>query len=318
MAGFLVSGCGADGVWGNAYESLKMAVMGAPELEISRQSVDQTPYAMIAVRIGKLPGAILVLSERKGGANYWLSSNNISIVTNSGRLIRTVGLDRDLNLVRIEGNDPLVNAPHRLDKKVQYSGYMEVLRPEPDNFSMQCHLEPGEAEQITIAELQFDTMHMIENCSSAILVLSERKGGANYWLSSNNISIVTNSGRLIRTVGLDRDLNLVRIEGNDPLVNAPHRLDKKVQYSGYMEVLRPEPDNFSMQCHLEPGEAEQITIAELQFDTMHMIENCRTSTGWKFKNHYWVDPYDGFIWQSRQHFLKGIPPMTIRVLKPAA
>lgn len=208
LAGFLVSGCGADGVWGNAYESLKMAVMGAPELEISRERVDQTPYAMITVRIGKLPGAILVLSEQRGGANHWMSSNNISIVTSSGRLIRTVGLDRDLNLVRIEGYDPLASAPHRLDKKVQYSGYMEILRPQPDNFSMQCHLEPGDAVQ--------------------------------------------------------------------------------------------------------------ITIAELQFDTIHMIENCRTSTGWKFKNHYWVDPYDGFIWQSRQHFLKGIPPMTIRVLKPAA
>ena len=47
LAGILVSGCGADGVWGNAYESLKMAVKGAPELEISRKSVDQTPYAMI-------------------------------------------------------------------------------------------------------------------------------------------------------------------------------------------------------------------------------------------------------------------------------
>ncbi len=208
LAGLLVSGCGADGVWGNAYESLKMAVKGAPELEISRKSVDQTPYAMITARIGKLPGAILVLAEQKDGANHWMSSNNVSIVTNSGRLIRTVGLDRDLNLVRIEGNDPLANAPHRLEKKVQYSGYMEILRPEPDNFSIQCHLEPGDAEQ--------------------------------------------------------------------------------------------------------------IMIAELQFETIHMIENCRTSTGWKFKNHYWVDPYDGFVWQSRQHFLKGIAPMTIRVLKPAA
>ena len=35
LAGFVVSGCGADGVWGTAYESLKMAVKGAPKLEIS-------------------------------------------------------------------------------------------------------------------------------------------------------------------------------------------------------------------------------------------------------------------------------------------
>ncbi len=208
LAGFLVSGCGADGVWGNAFESLKMAVKGAPELEISRESVDQTPYAMITVRIGKLPGAILVLAEQKGGANHWMSSNNISVVTHSGRLIRTVGLDRDLNLLQIDGNDPLANAPHRLDKEVQYSGYMEVMRPEPDNYALSCHLEPGEAEQ--------------------------------------------------------------------------------------------------------------ITIAELEFETLHMVENCRTSAGWKFKNHYWVDPYDGFIWQSRQHFLKGVAPMSISVLKPAA
>ena len=167
LAAILVSGCGADGVWGNAYESLKMAVKGAPELEISRESVNQTPYAMITARIGKLPGAVLVLAEQKGGSNHWLSSNNVSVVTSSGRLIRTVGLDRDLNLLQIDGNDPLANAPHRLEKKVQYSGFMEILQPEPDNFSLECHLEPGEAEKITIAELQFDTIHMVENCRTS-------------------------------------------------------------------------------------------------------------------------------------------------------
>ena len=208
FAAFLVSGCGADGVWGNAYESLKVAIKGAPELEISRESVDQTPYAMITARIGKLPGAILVLAEQKGGANHWRSSNNISVVTSSGRLIRTIGLEKDLSLMRIEGNDPIADSPHRLEATVHYTGYMEVMRPEPDNFSIQCHLEPGETEQ--------------------------------------------------------------------------------------------------------------IVIAELQFETIHMIEICRTSAGWKFKNHYWVDPWDGFIWQSRQHFLRGVAPMIIRVLKPAA
>ena len=101
-------------------------------------------------------------------------------------------------------------------------------------------------------------------------------------------------------------------------VNTPHRLDETIQYSGHMEVLLPEPNNFSLSCRLEPGKAEKIMIAELQFDTIHMIEVCRASNGWKFKNHYWVDPFDGFIWQSRQHFLKGIDPMRIRVLKPAA
>ena len=115
----MISGCGVDGVWGNAYETIKIAVKGAPELEISRESVDQTPYAMITARIGKLPGAILVLAEQKGAVNYWRSSNNIRVVTSSGRLIRTIGLDRDLNLMHIEGNDPITDAPHRLEGKVR-------------------------------------------------------------------------------------------------------------------------------------------------------------------------------------------------------
>lgn len=204
----MLGGCGADGVWGNAFQSIKLAVKGAPELEISREEVNQIPFAMISARIGKMPGAILVLAEIRGGANYWMATNNVSLVTKSGRLIRTIGLERDLYFSNFDGGDPLASAPHKLSHEIKYSGYMELRSPVPDNFAVECTLVP-----------------------------------------------------------------------------------------------------------LEP---ERIIIAELEFETLHLVESCRTSKGWKFKNHFWVDPFDGFIWQSRQYFLKGYGPMIIKVLKPAA
>ena len=62
-----------------------------------------------------------------------------------------------------------------------------------------------------------------------------------------------------------------------------------------------------------------ITITEIEFDTILMVErNVAHSLNWTFQNRYWIDPFDGFVWKSRQHIARSFPPIDIEILKPAA
>ena len=64
----------------------------------------------------------------------------------------------------------------------------------------------------------------------------------------------------------------------------------------------------------------EVEIAEVLLQTILMEENCRPAPGQdsdkKQTNFFWVDPYDGFTWQSRQIIVDGYPPLTVMVLKP--
>ena len=70
---------------------------------------------------------------------------------------------------------------------------------------------------------------------------------------------------------------------------------------------------------MEIVERQKIVILDLDFDTILIREKSSArAVNWKFENLYWVDIYDGFVWKSRQHFVRGLPPMEIEVLKPPA
>lgn len=64
---------------------------------------------------------------------------------------------------------------------------------------------------------------------------------------------------------------------------------------------------------------ETITITELDFETVHVVEECTARPlNWTFTNHYWLDPADGFVWRSAQYVAPNLPQFVIEVLKPPA
>jgi hypothetical protein len=88
---------------------------GLPDYPVTRADVDLSPYAFIAVRLGRAPRATLALAYYDGADRQWMAGNEVMLVTREGRLVRTVGLPEDLGgTTGLAGSDPLAAGLHRL------------------------------------------------------------------------------------------------------------------------------------------------------------------------------------------------------------
>jgi hypothetical protein len=84
------------GSFSNAYKAISSSIFGYEDYPITRELVDQIPYASLKMKIGKGPAGLLILESKKGDEYTWISADNIYIVTKWGRIIRAQGLTNNL------------------------------------------------------------------------------------------------------------------------------------------------------------------------------------------------------------------------------
>lgn len=94
----LIQSCaivGSSQVPGILYKS----IAGYPDLKITKNFVDQQEYSFVKAQFGRGPIIILTLAYIDGEDYEWRSSDNSSIVTRNGKLIKTSGLKHNLALL---------------------------------------------------------------------------------------------------------------------------------------------------------------------------------------------------------------------------
>ena len=84
------------GSFSNAYKAISSLISGYEDYPITRELVDQIPYASLRMKIGKGPAGLLILESKKGDEYTWVSADNVYIVTKWGRIIRAQGLTNNL------------------------------------------------------------------------------------------------------------------------------------------------------------------------------------------------------------------------------
>lgn len=158
------------------------------------------------------------------------------------------------------------------------------------------------------------------NGPRAVLLLERIENNGRYWVSAERATVVTRNGRIVKTAGFEQNLAHTQATQEDPLARSPHEMDAPKSYFREVDLrLEDRYESIAIDSVLEIVGPRTIEILDLEFDTILIREKSRARTvNWKFENLYWVDVYDGFVWKSRQHFVRGLPPMEIEVLKPAA
>ena len=89
-------GGSVGGSFSNAYKAFSSLISGYEDYPITRELVEQIPYASLRMKIGKGPAGLLILESKNGDEYTWVSSDNIYIVTKWGRIIRAQGLTNNL------------------------------------------------------------------------------------------------------------------------------------------------------------------------------------------------------------------------------
>jgi hypothetical protein len=80
-----------------AYSSIKGAIFGYEDNNITKDLVSSIPYASAKVKIGKASSGLLVLESKKDNKTSWISADNVLLLIKDGRVIRTLGLSNNLS-----------------------------------------------------------------------------------------------------------------------------------------------------------------------------------------------------------------------------
>ena len=195
------------GSWINSFEAIKSAVFGFEDYPITRELIDNIPYASIRLKIGKGPAGLLILETKERKKNTWVSADLITIVERHGKIIRTLGLTNNLT----------------------------SIRPQSFNF-----------------------------------------------------------------------IEFVKNEDNSV-------------YKSFISLDNPEVFELALKVKVLNEGLEEIEIIDKKYSLIHFVEEKENRhLRWKSKDHYWVDPVDGFVWKSIQNIAPNIPPILIEVTKKPA
>lgn len=161
----------------------------------------------------------------------------------------------------------------------------------------------------------------IGSSAGVVMILASIDGEKLNWVSADRVVLITERGRLVKTIGMPRDLLATRATNSDPLPLAV-RGDAQADQARISRIidLRPK-DDFSVpvesRCTVR-GE-ETLTIFGkprklLRIEERVVVRKWR----WSTDNLFWVDQTTAKIWKSRQQFCPDVPAITMEVLRPAA
>lgn len=161
-----LSGCGVGPVLRNAYDAARFLTVGMPDVEITRQVVDNIPYASISAKVGKGPRSLLILGRYDGKDLHWLSADNATVVTRAGRVVKTSGFPENMKATNYLGADPVSQDLHKLSEPRAFSRSIDIDKGSFYGLVLDSRFVPlGEAE-INIAELDLRTM-LVEEITAA-------------------------------------------------------------------------------------------------------------------------------------------------------
>ena len=83
-----------------AFTNIKGSIFGFPDYPITRELVNNIPFASLKLKIGNGSAGLLILEEKKANSLTYVSADNVRIILQNGKIIRTSGLDN--NLVKIK------------------------------------------------------------------------------------------------------------------------------------------------------------------------------------------------------------------------
>tara|TARA_B100001093_G_scaffold495261_1_gene539534 strand:- start:223 stop:849 length:627 start_codon:yes stop_codon:yes gene_type:complete len=79
-----------------AYNSIKSAILGSENTNITPEIIKSIPYASLLVRIGNGPYGLMILQSIQENTTTWVSADGVYFVISNGRIIKTKGLDNNL------------------------------------------------------------------------------------------------------------------------------------------------------------------------------------------------------------------------------
>ena len=132
----------------------------------------------------------------------------------------------------------------------------------------------------------------------AILVLGNLDGKRQAWYSTDRSIVFLQDGLVVATHGGRSELRGMSIEGSNPFHDL-RRIEAGTTVHRRYDVMPGYHYGMRVTGTLQPLGRETLSILGKPRELLH-IEEALHGAGWSTRNHYWVDPDNGFIWKSVQ------------------
>ncbi|SEA28655.1 YjbF family lipoprotein [Alkalimonas amylolytica] len=169
-----------------------------------------------------------------------------------------------------------------------------------------------------VAGSEFDLIYIQpDNGPRATMVLAELEHGQHKWLSADNVMLVLEHGRIVRSLGLNNDLTYVSNTAADPL-RQKASLDTNAEWRRLTDWQYRQQSGYQLASVFGLEQAE-ITVFERVFSTRLIREQVTVAqTKETFENLFWFDESTGVLLQSRQQLAPHSPVFHIIYISQAA
>lgn len=149
-----------------------------------------------------------------------------------------------------------------------------------------------------VAANPFPQMLVTHREGSAVLVLADDDDGLQAWYDQAGGIVFLRNGLVTGTHGGTPQLDGMAILGADPF-HALHRTPAGTRVLRRYDVMPGYHYGQEVVGTLDPVGLEATSLLGRTRMLLHVRETLQ-GPQWRQRNHYWVDPADGFIWKSRQ------------------
>lgn len=146
-----------------AGDTVKYAVFGAPDAELSSQKIAELPYASAYLRVGKSAQAFVVLAYAEDNQLKWVTADHNVIATQNGRLTKTVGFGEDLTRLDDLNLDPLHQGNLLKLDHIDWSGKMFWSTTFRSGLVFNASIKRIGTEEINISDKKYKLMRYDEN-----------------------------------------------------------------------------------------------------------------------------------------------------------
>jgi hypothetical protein len=162
-----ISGC--SGTYKTYYQTLKIAFSEQKNFEMTLIEVQQSDVDVLSIKRGEGPATIMALAYLKNGQHKWISIDNVMLILEKGRIVRTLGLSKDLLYVSNTNLDPLKSLPYSATTKnilqqLKWS-YITDLAGDEYGYPVESVFGPDQLSSVQTLNLNIDAVLHIESVS---------------------------------------------------------------------------------------------------------------------------------------------------------
>lgn len=165
------------------------------DVVLSNDDVYNSPADLIYVKRGDRPIATMALAFIEDGRYKWLSRDNAMLVTENGRLVRTVGFKHDLLYSSDSNADPLKNI---VNSDVEKRSWNRRIDTEHGDFGaeLSSQWETRENTFIVIQNIQFAVVVVEESVIYKSSIYNTQKWTNTFYFHSSSNQLLKSSQRI--------------------------------------------------------------------------------------------------------------------------